>query len=57
MAAKGKRRQMLLAKKAQKKASMHKPGGESNYAKKKKWCDAHGLFAFQVEGFPWRGSK
>jgi hypothetical protein len=43
--------------KAQKAAGMKRPGGRSNYARKREWCAAHGVFGFQVLApKPWKGA-
>jgi hypothetical protein len=51
----GKRRQLAKDHKAARKetAMMH-PSGESKYGRKKKYCDNHGLFGFQIpDPKPW----
>ena len=41
--------------KADKEAGMARPGGKSNYAKKKEWCRRNGVFGFEVlNPKPWK---
>lgn len=43
-------------KKASKEMGMKNPGGESKYAKKKKWLARNGGFGFNYPDKPWRSS-
>jgi hypothetical protein len=54
--AKGKRRKEVeKKKKARKEAAMKHPSGESQYGRKKRYCESNGVWGFQVpEPKPWR---
>lgn len=54
MAVKGKRKQELLAHKAQKKTSMFRPGGQSHYARKRAFLNREGGWGWQWPGKPWK---
>lgn len=42
---------------AAKEAGMKRPGGASNYAKKKAWCDRNGMWGFEVSPpKPWKAA-
>jgi hypothetical protein len=47
-----------LSRKRATKAQRMKPGAQSNYARKRAWCDKHGVWGWEVpEPKPWRSSK
>jgi len=59
MAAKGGRRQRIQRERQKRRAEKYKrmlqPGGESDYARKKRWCDRNGKWGFEVpEPKPWK---
>lgn len=44
--------------KAAKEAGMRRPGGKSNYARKREYCLKHGVYGFEVKPpKPWKASK
>ena len=47
----GRKRKAIITARRQRRASQHKPGGKSKYARKAAYCRRHGVWGFDV-GFP-----
>ena len=54
MAKSDRRRKAIAEKRARRKNAMSHPGGSSNYARKKKYCDKNGVWGWEVLVKPWR---
>jgi desulfoferrodoxin (superoxide reductase-like protein) len=52
-----KRQKTMAAKRARKASIMKRNGGESTYARKRDYCNKHGVWGFEVpEPKPWKKS-
>lgn len=51
------RERKRAARRVERELGMQRPGGQSDYARKKRWLMRHGVFGFEVrEPKPWRTS-